>query len=136
MSIWLTLLIVTLGIAGIIALVHATGGSARLRLDSKAEVLALWDNEFPDHPALSALLEPSGFAALIDLEDNGTGLLWAMGDEAVGRVLKAGILEQRGDVLRINLPDMTAPHVDVEISDKMVRRIWAETLKTVLEERA
>jgi hypothetical protein len=136
MSIWITLLIVTLGIAGIIALVHFTGGSARLRLESKAEVLALWDNEFPDHPALGALLEPSGFAALIDLENNGTGLLWAMGDEAVGRVLKAGTLEQRGDILRITLPDMTAPHVDVAISDKMVRRIWAETLKTVLEERA
>ncbi len=135
MSLWITLIIVTLGIAGIVALVHFTGGSARLRLESKAGVIAMWNNEFPDHPALGAMLEPSGFAALIDLENNGTGLLWAMGDEAVGRVLGAGALEERGEVLRLELPDFTAPHVDVEIKDKMTRRIWAETLKTVLEER-
>jgi len=135
MSLWITLIIVVVGIAGIVALVHFTGGSARVRLESKAEVLAMWANEFPDAPATGALLEPSGFAALIDLEDGGTGLLWAMGDEAVGRVLKAGILEERGGVLRVELPDITAPHVDIEISDKMVRRIWAETLKTVLEKR-
>ncbi len=135
MSLWITLIIVTLGIAGIVALVHFTGGSARLRLESKAGVIAMWNNEFPDHPALGAMLEPSSFAALIDLENNGTGLLWAMGDEAVGRVLGAGALEERGEVLRLELPDFTAPHVDVEIKDKMIRRIWAETLKTVLEER-
>jgi len=136
MSLWVTLIIVVVGISGIIALVHFTGGSARLRLESKAEVLAMWANEFPDAPATGALLEPSGIAALIDLEDGGTGLLWAMGDEAVGRVLQAGTLAQHGDILRVELPDITAPYVDIEISDKMVRRIWAETLKTVLEERA
>ena len=135
MSLWITLIIVTAGISGIVALVHFTGGSARVRLESKGEVLAMWHNEFPNEPALGALLEPSGFAALIDLEDGGTGLLWAMGDEAVGRVLKTGILDQHEDVLRIELPDMTAPHVDIKISDRMVRRIWAETLKTVLEKR-
>ncbi len=135
MSIWATLLVVTLGIAGIIALVHFTGGSVRARLESKAAVLARWNNEFPEHPATGAMLEPSGFAALIDLEDNRTGLLWAMGDGMVGRVLVSGALEQRGDRLRIELPDFTAPHVEVAIPDKMIRRIWAETLKTVLEER-
>ena len=75
MSLWITLVIVTVGIAGIVALVHFTGGSARARLESKAEVLAKWNAEFPEHPALGALLEPLGFAALIDLENNGTGLL-------------------------------------------------------------
>ena len=135
MSLWITLIIVTLGIAGIVALVHFTGGSERLRLESKVEVLAMWNTEFPDRPAIGALLEPSGFAALIDLKDNGTGLLWAMGDAAAGRVLRAGSLEQKGDVFRVRLPDNTAPHIDIEIEDKMVRRIWAESLKTVLEER-
>ncbi len=136
MTLWVTLIIVVVGISGIVALVHFTGGSARVRLESKAEVLEMWNNQFPDRPALSALLEPSGFAALIDLENNGTGLLWAMGDEVVGRVLISGMLAERGNVLRVDLPDITAPHVDIEIEDKMVRRIWAETLKTVLEERA
>jgi len=136
MSLWITLIIVAVGIAGIIALVHFTGGSARVRLESKAEVLEMWNSEFPDHPALGALLEPSGFAALIDLEDNGTGLLWAMGNKAAGRVLTTGSLKQDGVILRVRLPDITAPHVDIEIEDKLVRRIWAETLKTVLEERA
>lgn len=135
MSLWVTLIIVVAGISGIVALVHFTGGSARVRFESKTEVLAMWHNEFPDEPASGVLLEPSGFAALLDLEDGGTGLLWAMGDEAVGRVLRAGILEQLENVLRIELPDMTAPHVDIKIDDKMVRRIWAETLKTVLEKR-
>ena len=135
MSLWITLIIVSVGIAGIVALVHFTGGSARARLESKAGVLDMWNRAFPDHPALGALLEPSGFAALIDLEDNGTGLLWAMGDGVVGRVLKAGHFSQHGNALRVELPDITAPHVDIKIEDKMVRRIWAETLKTVLEER-
>ncbi len=136
MSLWITLIIVTTGIAGIVALVHFTGGSARARLESKAEVLAMWNVEFPDHPAMGVLLEPSGFAALIDLENNGTGLLWAMGDGVAGRVLSMGSFSQHGTELRVELPDITAPHVDIEIEDKMVRRIWAETLKTVLEERA
>ena len=136
MSLWITLIIVAAGIAGIIALVHVTGGSARARLDSKAEVLAMWNRQFPDHPAQGALLEPLGFAALIDLENNATGLLWAMGDGVVGRVLTSGSFAQHGPVLRVALPDITAPYVDIEIEDKMVRRIWAETLKTVLEERA
>ena len=135
MSLWITLIIVTVGITGIVALVHFTGGSARARLESKADVLQIWANEFPDHPAIGALLEPSGFAALIDLENNGTGLLWAMGNGVVGRVLSMGSLVQYGDVLRVTLPDITAPFVDIEIPDKMVRRIWAETLKTVLEGR-
>ena len=136
MSLWVTFIIVIVGISGIVALVHFTGGSARVRLESKADVLKMWANEFPDQPATGALLEPSGFAALIDLENNGTGLLWAMGDEAVGRVLEAGTFKQHENVLRVELSDMTAPHVDIEISDKMVRRIWAETLKTALKERA
>ncbi len=135
MSLWITLIIVTVGIAGIVALVHFTGGSARARLESKAEVLNMWNGEFQGRPALGALLEPSGFAALIDLEHNATGLLWAMGDGVAGRVLTTGSFTQQGNVLRVALPDMTAPHVDIEIEDKMVRRIWAETLKTVLEER-
>lgn len=136
MSLWATLLIVVIGISGIVALVHFTGGSKRVALDRKTDVLAMWANEFPDHPATGALLEPSGGAALIDLEDGGTGLLWAFGDEAVGRVLNTGALEQHGDVLRVQLPDFTAPHVDINIPEPMVRRIWAETLKTVLDERA
>jgi len=136
MSLWVTLIIVVVGISGIVALVHFTGGSARARLESKAEVLAMWTTEFPDHPAIGALLEPSGFAALIDLEDNATGLLWAMGDGVAGRVLTTGSFSQHGTELRVELPDNTAPHIDIEIEDKMVRRIWAETLKTVLEERA
>ncbi len=136
MSLWVTFIIVAAGIAGIIALVHITGGSARAQLDSKAEVLEMWNRQFPDHPAQGALLEPSAFAALIDLENNGTGLLWAMGDGVVGRVLAKGRLSEHGPVLRVALPDITAPRVDIEIPDKMVRRIWAETLKTVLEERA
>ena len=55
MSLWITVIIVTTGIAGIVALVHFTGGSARARLESKAEVLALWNTEFPDLPAMGAL---------------------------------------------------------------------------------
>jgi len=136
MSLWITLLIVTIGISGIVALVHFTGGSARAQLNSNTKVLALWHAECPDHPASGAVLEPSGRAALIDLEQNRTGLLWAMGNRVAGRVLKTGEITQNGPLLRVRLPDITAPYVDIEIEDKMVRRIWAETLKTVLEERA
>ncbi len=135
MSLWITLIIVTTGISGIVALVHFPHASVPVGLESKAEVLEVWANEFPDVPATGALLEPSGFASLIDLENGGTGLVWAMGDGAVGRVLDAGILDGHEDVLRVELPDLTAPYVDIEITGKIVRRIWAETLKTVLEKR-
>jgi hypothetical protein len=136
MSIWITLLIVAAGISGVVALVHFTGGSAQARLESKPEVLEMWLGECPDHPALDALLEPEGYAALIDLKDGGTGLLWAFGDGVVGRVLEAGEFWQKDNTLWIDLPDLTAPHIDVLIEEPMVRRIWAETLKTVLTERA
>ena len=59
-----------------------------------------------------------------------------MGDGVVGRVLSTGSFSQHGNELRVELPDITAPHIDIAIEDKMVRRIWAETLKTMLEERA
>ena len=135
MSLWVTLIIVVAGISGVVALVHFTGGSAQARLEDNAAVLEMWRKAQPDHKATNVLLEPAGFAALIDLEDGGTGILWAFGDGVVGRVLEAGELRVGDAHLRIDLPDFTAPHLDVEISNDMVRRIWAETLKTVLTER-
>ncbi len=56
MSLWITLVIVTVGIAGIVALVPFPGGSARVRLESRAEVVAKWNGEFSSHPALGTLL--------------------------------------------------------------------------------
>ena len=136
MALWLTLLIVIAGISGIVLLVHMLGGSHLARLDSQAGVLQMWQSEQPDHKAIGALLEPSAQAALIDLEAGGTGLLWAVGDTVAGRVLTAGSLAENAETLRITLPDFTAPQVEVTIAEPIVRRIWAETLKTVLKESA
>ncbi|MCF6273477.1 MAG: hypothetical protein L3J37_09875 [Rhodobacteraceae bacterium] len=132
MPVWITLIIVIAGISGIVALVHFTGGSVRARLESKAGALKTWLAQFPDHPATGALLEPTGHAALIDLEDGRTGILWAMGRGAAGRVLQGGALQVRGARLRIDLADFTAPHIDVVIKDEPVRRIWAEALEAAL----
>ncbi len=129
------MLIVAAGIAGIVALVHFAGGSKRVRLDSRKRVLDMWQAECPDHPATGALLEPSGFAALIELEDGSTGLLWAMGDRVAGRVLKDGVMQEDGTLLHIRIPDFTAPHIAVKINDPALRHIWVERLKTVLNER-
>ncbi len=129
------MLIVIVGISGIVALVHFTGGSARMRLDNKAGVLEIWQAQFPDHPATGALLEPAGVAALVDLADGGTGILWAMGRGVAGRVLQGGALQVQGARLRLSLPDFTAPHIDVVIDDKLLRRIWAEALETALTKR-
>jgi len=130
MFVWIIIGIVIVSIA---VLVLFGGKKQRVRLERKADVLEMWRTACPDHAATDAMLEPSAFAALIDLEDGGTGLLWANGKKPMGRVLKGGTLKEDGARLHISLPDYHRP-VIFEIEAPLVRRIWKETLKTELSE--
>ena len=94
----------------------------------------MWHKKYPDHRASTVLLEPSGFAALIDLESGGTGILWVFRNRVVGRVLQQGELQENGTQLRIAIPESREPFLVITIQEPMVRRIWLETLKTVLSE--
>ena len=136
MFIWIVPLVVLAGIFGVAALVYFARSADRVRLESNAEALKMWQDICPSDPASNVLLEPSGIAALVDLDDGGTGILWASGAKVEGRILQAGALSQEGALLRIDLPDYKTPHLDVIIDEPMVRRIWLETLKTVLTERS
>lgn len=93
----------------------------------------MWRAAFPAHAPSGAVLEPSGTAALIDLTNGGTGLLWLRGKKVEGRVLKAGRFQEIGEKLGLDLPEVEGTIV-IEITQPLVRRIWVETLKTVLEE--
>ncbi len=132
MSLELTLIIVVFGIAGVVLLVHLTGGSAKVRLNERAIVLDKWHGEFPYISAKNALLDPDYNAALIDLMDGRTGILWAFGNDVVGRVLESGKLGIRKNKLIIDLPDFTAPHLVIRIDDPATRLAWIEKLETVL----
>ncbi len=126
--------VVIAGILGAVLLLRRSTGVSSPRLDSKVDVLEMWHEKYPDHPASTVLLEPSGFAALIDLEGGGTGILWVFRNRVVGRVLQQGELQENGTQLRIAIPESREPFLVITIQEPMVRRIWLETLKTVLSE--
>lgn len=136
MTIWIALVVIAAGITGVVLLVHLTGGSEPAHLVKRAEVIAMWNSQFPETPAKNAVLEPAGLAALIDLENGGTGLLWAFGNHVVGRVLNTGSLRTDKDHLYLTLPDFTAPRLSIEINEPTVRLIWAETIKAALAKGA
>ena len=129
MFFWGSLLLIVVLLA---ALLIWRGGQS-VRLDSAEAVLEMWRNACPAQIAIGAMLEPAGNAALIDLENGGTGLLVAQGKKAKGWVLSSGRFQELGDKLGLDLPDANGTIV-IEITEPLVRRIWLETLRTVLDE--
>jgi hypothetical protein len=133
MSLPLLLSVVALGIAGIVLLVHLTGGSKPARMGDDMAARAAWGAAFAEHPPLRVIRAQSGQAALIEFA-GGRGLIWCLGDDTVARVLRPGLLrtctaKSPGLCLRLN--DFDAPTVDLILTSAESRE-WRDMLSPSL----
>ncbi|MEO1001233.1 MAG: hypothetical protein AAFW69_11640 [Pseudomonadota bacterium] len=127
--------LVVLGILGVVALVHMTGGSARPGLAGPEHARAAFTAARPEAEVAEVELMPGGQAALVTLAGGDAALLWLMGDDPVVRELEPGILTRvevgrRG--LRLHLADFTAPRVEIAMADPGDRAAWAGRLSALI----
>lgn len=121
MSLSLLLALVVGGIAGIVLLVHLTGGSARRRFPDDAVARAEWAASCPEHPARTVQTARSGDAVLLTLASGEIGLMWSFGAEAVARVLRPGYIrscKRTAKGLALVLNDFDAPRLALTLTDE------------------
>lgn len=113
MNLTLLVAMVAVGVAGVVLLVHLTGGSQRARLDGEVAARARFGVDFPD-PGIEAVhLTAASDAAFLALDDGRVGIVQAIGDRFLTRVVAAhdlaGTPRVAGTTLMLRLKDFTWP---------------------------
>ena len=109
----LTLLVamVVVGVSGVVLIVHLTGGSRRARLDGEAAARARFGVDFPDLGVETVHLTAAADAAFLALGDGRVGIVQAIGDKFLTRVVAArdlaGAPRVTGATLTLRLKDFT-----------------------------
>lgn len=116
------------GIAGIVVLLHLLGLSTRARLTDPATAGAAWDREFDDDRAHQITLCRDGHAALIETRSGRRGIVFPMGADTAARYLDGAELHETAAGLRIDLPDFTAPHINLTLTQDEAAR-WPALMK-------
>ncbi len=119
---------VVLGIAGIALLLHVLGLSRRKLFGDVAEARAAWLDEFPEDVPTRVVLSHDHRAALVDTE-KGHGIVWPMGADSTARYLDGATVACTTTGLRIDLPDYTAPRIDLALDAEEVAR-WPALMET------
>ncbi|WP_371228321.1 hypothetical protein [Roseovarius sp. 2305UL8-3] len=119
---------VLLGIAGIALLLHVLGLSQRKLFGDVAEARTAWLHEFPEDMPIRLVLSHDHRAALIDTA-KGHGIVWPMGADSTARYLDGAKVARTATGLRIDLPDYTAPRIDLELDAEEVAR-WPQLMET------
>ena len=119
--------LVICGIASVAVLLHLLGLSQPASLADEHAARAAWRDEFPDTPATRVVLSHDHSAALVQTR-KGPGLVWPMGADTTARFLTDATITQTATGLRIDLPDYTAPHIDLRLDPDEARRwpAWME----------
>ena len=137
MPLHIILPIVIFGIAGIVLLVHLTGGTVTRRIADLADAQKLWAGDFPDEVLSDLRIDDPGRVALVQLQDGRQGILWAFGGDAVVRHLIAPPEVAETDTgLTLRLRDYTAPAIRVTLADKNDRAAWRAALNKPKETHA
>ena len=126
MPLTILLPMVIIGIAGIAVLLHLLGLSKPSRLDGNS-ALAAWLREFPDDTPTGIITCQNQCAALIDIPQ-GHGIVWPMGADFTARYLSGAKINRTVSGLRIDLPDVTAPHIHLAL-DAAEADVWVDLLK-------
>ena len=111
---------VGLGIAGIALLLHVLGLTAPARLKDDDSAAQGWLREFPEDPPTRIVLSHDHRAALIETA-KGRGVVWPMGADTTARYLDGAKISQTAKGLRIDLPDYTAPHINLTLDPDEAR---------------
>ena len=110
--------VVVLGVAGVVWLVHSTGGSTVRRFADDADAARVWSFDHPSEQVETVILSKAGKAALIET-DRGSGLLWSFEADAVSYPLLPASLRAvsehpRG--LRVELAEFHTPATVLELT--------------------
>lgn len=129
MPLEVTLIIVVVGISATVLLVHLMGWSQKRHIAGLKDAQAIWDDFYPEETIRDILESDDETVALLTLESGATGLIWALGDEAVVRLLRdRKPVEETATGLCIRLGEFTATRVDVPLADPAERSHWTAIL--------
>lgn len=125
MPLEILLALVICGISAIAALLHLTGRSRRRVMDAD-EARHQWLRHFPQDRIAELTLSEDGHAALVR-SDAGPGLLWALGDDTVGRRLNGCTFRAARGGMTVITGDFAAPRIRLTLGPEESRR-WQEML--------
>jgi hypothetical protein len=104
---------VVIGLALVIGAVHLSGLSKAARISGPDAAIARFLVDFPDEKPGEAVLSADGKDAFIALQGNRVGMVHAIGDRYLTRILRAGTVRAvaaSGDgLLELRLADFTLP---------------------------
>lgn len=92
MSLMLLVVVVPVGIAAIVAAVHASGGSVAARIADERAARERFADDFPDLRVRAVRLAGDGAAAFLQLEDGRVGVVKAFGGKFLTRTIAAADL--------------------------------------------
>lgn len=136
MQLWQLGLLVGFGVSLIVYLVHATGGSRSAVLADSHAAIARFTEDFPAAKPEKVLLTKSGNAAFLALPDGNWGLVHAIGDGFLTRILEpAQISGLKADTNRLSLrlADFTFTSAKYEFSDAATASSIARQLSRMLD---
>jgi hypothetical protein len=116
-----------LGISGIAVLLHLLGLSRQATLADEAAARAAWLRAFPGDTPVRVTLCHDRSAALI-ATDTGRGVVWSMGADTTARYLNGAQIKPTRTGLHIDLPDYTAPRIQLTL-DSGETAEWQNTLE-------
>ncbi|WP_298935347.1 hypothetical protein [uncultured Ruegeria sp.] len=126
MPLEILLILVVGGIAGITLLLHLTGRSS-LRVLTQETARMDWRRHFPDDVVIDVTVSHDGHAALVRTE-TGTGLLWSLGADTVGRHLLDFDWIEHPNGFEFQFRDFSSPGVVVHL-DEIERRHWQHLME-------
>ncbi|MGB0497727.1 MAG: hypothetical protein ACPGID_05265 [Rubricella sp.] len=131
MSLTVLAILVAAGIAGIVLLVHLTGGSRKAAFIDEADARREWASAYPEFEPADIDLAAGRGAALIGLPEAGLGLLWAFGSDATARVMRPGLIRscvETGTGLKLTLNDFEAPSALIDLTE-VEKADWSRRLR-------
>lgn len=131
MQLWQLGLMVASGVALIVFLVHATGGSKVAALSSADAAQQRFADDFPTVATGPVIMTQTSNAAFLPLDDGRTGLVHAIGDSFLTRLLEPGSVVQAkasGARLDLRFADFTFPGAAYDFADAQTAALVAARL--------
>ena len=132
MSLEFLVVLVVVGVLLVVALVHWTGGSRRIKLDDEEKTAARFLIDFPDFIVDEIYLSNDhNVALLLDNKNGEAGVVAAMGLHCYTRMMPphiTGSVKQNGNLIEIDLNEMIVPRIrflatDEQVADKITYRL-------------
>ena len=132
MSLTLLVIMVVVGITAIVVAVHMTGGTVTAALETAAAAKRRFADDFADVIVTDIWLTKERNAAFLALEDGRTGIVSALGDRFLTRIVDASDpatrVELDGAMVRISINDFTWRGGPFTFSDEADARAVAHRL--------